>query len=211
MSLSECIAVLDELYGNDIKKKEGHSDDDKLILVPEKLREFYSQYISMKMPFGKILSIEEGIDLSNKEPFRSEGWFCFGQDDYFSFWLCKLSPDDEGLSFTSWDHDMEEEIDAPAFESLEEMLMFISDDYMNSELAAMCKVSVSGYCKEAMKEMVEVRKAFHSTVSMLELKEKASKGSCLLKDKFHYYQAKKIIKDLDLKYIKVTLKKTREW
>ena len=106
---------------------------------------------------------------------------------------------------------MEEEIDAPAFESLEEMLMFISDDYMNSELAAMCKVSVSGYCKEAMKEMVEVRKAFHSTVSMLELKEKASKGSCLLKDKFHYYQAKKIIKDLDLKYIKVTLKKTREW
>ncbi len=211
MSLSECIAVLDELYGNDIKKKEGHSDDDKLILVPEKLREFYSQYISMKMPFGKILSIEEGIDLSNKEPFRSEGWFCFGQDDYFSFWLCKLSPDDEGLSFTSWDHDMEEEIDDPAFESLEEMLMFISDDYMNSEFAAMCKVSVSGYCKEAMKEMVEVRKAFHSTVSMLELKEKASKGSCLLKDKFHYYQAKKIIKELDLKYIKVTLKKTREW
>ncbi len=211
MSLSECIAVLDELYGNDIKKKEGHSDDDKLIFVPEKLREFYSQYISMKMPFGKILSIEEGIDLSNKEPFRSEGWFCFGQDDYFSFWLCKLSPDDEGLSFASWDHDMEEEIDAPAFESLEEMLMFISDDYMNSELAAMCKVSVSGYCKEAMKEMIEVRKAFHSTVSMLELKEKASKGSCLLKDKFHYYQAKKIIKELDFKYIKVTLKKTREW
>ena len=210
MLLSECIAILDELYGKDLKKSEGCSEDGKLDLVPERLREFYTAFQSMRMPFGEIFSIDESIKISKSEPFKSEGWFCFGQDDYFSFWLCRISPDSEGLSFTSWDHEMEEEIGQPAFENLADYLKFLSDDYMDSELAAMGSVYISGYCKEAMKEMLEVKKAFHSTVSMLEMKEKATKGSCKIKDKFHYYQAKKIIREMDLKYIKITLKKTKD-
>ncbi|MCR5103364.1 MAG: hypothetical protein K6B68_02785 [Eubacterium sp.] len=32
-----------------------------------------------------------------------------------------------------------------------------------------------------------------------------------IKEGFHYYQARKIIRELNLKYLKVTLKKTKEW
>lgn len=211
MLLSECIAILDGLYEKDLKRTEGAANESKLALVPEKLREFYSTFQSMKLPFGKVFSIDECIKASDAEPFKSEGWFCFGQDDYFSFWLCKLEPDSEGLSFTEWDHEGEEEIGDPAFAGISEFLTYLSDNYMESELAVRCTVSVSGYRKEAMKEILEVRKAFHSTVSMLELKDKAAKGSCKIKENFHYYQAKKIIREMNLQYIKVSLKKTRDW
>jgi hypothetical protein len=46
---------------------------------------------------------------------------------------------------------------------------------------------------------------------MLDLKDKATKGTCMIKEGFHYYQARKIIRELNLKYLKVTLKKTKEW
>ena len=46
---------------------------------------------------------------------------------------------------------------------------------------------------------------------MLDFKEKAEKGTCLVKEKFHYYQAKKILKELNLQYLKVTLKKQKGW
>ena len=211
MSLSECITILEELYEKDIKIKEGCEDESKRFQVPDKLRDFYSLFQSLKMPFGRIYPIDEGLEMSQDEPFKSEGWFCFGQDDYFSFWLCKNTPDSEGMSFTAWDHEMEEEIGDPAFGSIEEFLLFLSDEYMDSELATMCKVYVSGYCREAMKEMMEVKKAFHSPVSMLDLKDKATKGTCMIKEGFHYYQARKIIRELNIKYLKVTLKKTKEW
>lgn len=209
MLLSECFAELDELYEKDVKKTEGCAGEDKLALAPEKMREFYSSFKSMRMPFGEIFPIEDSVKASKVEPFKSEGWFCFGQDE-FAFWLCRNEPDSDGLSFTSYDHELEEDIDSAAFEDLQEYLKFLSDDYMDSELAKMGSVYISGYCKEAMKEVVEVRKAFHSTVSMLDIKEKATKGSCKIKDKFHYYQAKKILKAMDLKYLKVTIKKTSD-
>ena len=208
MLLSECISALDELYEKDLKKKEGSAEDAKLAIVPEKLREFYSAYQSMKFPFGKIYSIDDCLKASMAEPFRSEGWFCFGQDEYFSFWLCKESPDSDGLSFTTWDHELEEEIDDPAFAEIADLIQYLSDDYMDSELATMCSVSISGYTREAMRELRDVKNAFHSTVSMLDMKEKATKGSCKIKEKFHYYQAKRILRGMDLKYLKVTLKKT---
>lgn len=209
MLLSECFAVLDDLYEKDFKKTAGSSEEDKLALVPEKLREFYSTFQSIKTPFGEIFAIDDCLKASKVEPFKSEAWFCFGQDEY-TFWLCKASPDSDGLSFTFWDHELEEKIDDAAFGDLPEFLNYLSDDYMDSELAKMGSVYISGYCKEAIKEVIEVRKAFHSTVSMLEIKEKASKGSCKIKDKFHYYQAKKILKTMDFQYLKVTLKKTSD-
>lgn len=211
MGLENCMATLVSLYGKDIKTDTSSIDEEQLVLLPEKLQEFYKEFTSLKTPFGKIFALNECIKMSKKEPFKSEGWICFGQDDYFSFWLCKISPNQEGLSFTTWDHEMEEEIDEPTFETISDLLNFLSDEYMDSELATMCSISVSGYCKDAMKEVMAVKKAFHSPISILELKEKASKGSCRIKETFHYYQAKKIIKELDLKYIKVSLKKKSGW
>ena len=86
---------------------------------------------------------------------NKEGWFCFGQDDYFSFWLCKNTPDSEVMSFTAWDHEMEEEIDDPAFGSIEEFLLFLSDEYMDSELATMCKVNFAGIGK-SLKKILQI-------------------------------------------------------
>ena len=59
MSLSECITILEELYEKDIKIKEGCEDESKRFQVPEKLRDFYSSFHSIKMPFGRIYPIDE--------------------------------------------------------------------------------------------------------------------------------------------------------
>ena len=66
---------------------------------------------------------------SEAEPFKSEGWFCFGFDGYFSFWLCKLEPDKEKLSFTYWDHESGCEIDEPIYENLTEFLKEMQEEY----------------------------------------------------------------------------------
>ena len=58
MSLSECITILEELYEKDIKIKEACEDESKRFQVPEKLRDFYSSFHSIKMPFGRIYPID---------------------------------------------------------------------------------------------------------------------------------------------------------
>ena len=48
--------------------------------------------------------IEISMRSSEAEPFKSQGWFSFGADKYFYFWLCAYNPDSDGNSITSWDH-----------------------------------------------------------------------------------------------------------
>lgn len=226
MDLSSCISELVMLYEKDVKIKEGPVEDDKIALLPDELKEFYSVYQSMKLPFGEVYPIGECIESSKIGPLKEEGWFCFGQDSYSTVWLCKATPDKDGLSFATWDMDWEDDEDdeddeegeseekgiaEAAFDNMGDFLKFLSDEYMESELAVQCSVFVSGYSREAMKEVLEVKKAFHSPISMLELKEKASKGSCMVKEQFHYYQAKRILRELNLQSVKVTLKKKRSW
>ncbi|WP_258049914.1 hypothetical protein [Clostridium weizhouense] len=43
---------------------------------------------------------------------RSKGRFSFAGDRYFSFWLCAYKADTEGNSIISWDHDLDDEIEA---------------------------------------------------------------------------------------------------
>ncbi len=230
MDIMTCMETLRELYGADIKAKEGCAEESKLVLLPDGLKEFYSRYQSMRLPFGEINTVDSCLESSKIGPLKEEGWFCFGQDKFFSVWLCRQTPDEEGLSFAiydiGWEDEDEEDEDEDtsdglkekkkefaeaAFETIGELLLYLSDDYMESESATHCSVYLSGYRKEAMKEVLAVKKAFHSPTSMLEFKEKAEKGSCLVKEKFHYYQAKKILKELKLQYLKVTLKKIRGW
>ena len=77
--------------------------------VPEPLREFYTLYESMALPFGEIYRAD---DREAQQYFRENGWFCFGFDGYFSYWLCSFEPDADGLWLTSWDHDSDTDIEA---------------------------------------------------------------------------------------------------
>ena len=59
--------------------------------------------------------------------------FVFGHDNYTSFWICTFEPDSEGLSFASWDHDIEEidePIDADIVSFFKDIEMFYGDEGM---------------------------------------------------------------------------------
>lgn len=110
--LSSFVEKLKNKYGDKVVVKKSKYNDKMLSKVPKPLREFYSEYESLETPFGMISSIEIDLRDSQAEPFKSEGWFSFGEDGYFSFWLCAYTPDSEGNIFASWDHDMEDTIEA---------------------------------------------------------------------------------------------------
>ncbi len=116
-------------YGKDIVIKMRNCSEETLSQVPQPLVEFYSYYDSIEFPFGKIDSIDAAVKHSNTaEPFKSEKWFCFGFDGYFSFWLCSYSPDLEGLWITSWDHDADNEMEC-VYSNLVEFLQDMEEEY----------------------------------------------------------------------------------
>ena len=132
-SIKTYIDDLMESYGNEIEVVESNYTEIDLSKVPKVLQNFYAQYKNVDLPFGYIYSIETAMEHSKAEPFDSEGWFCFGQDKYFSFWLCKYQPDEENLSFTSWDHESGIEIDGVVYETLEEFLQDMQSEYEEYE------------------------------------------------------------------------------
>lgn len=92
--------------------RENTCPDASLENIPLPLKEFYRQYDSIEFPFGHILPREVAVrNDAEKAYFDRMGWFSFGGDYYFSFWLCRYAPDDEGLWLTSWDHDVDDEIE----------------------------------------------------------------------------------------------------
>ena len=128
-SLQKYIVELKEKYNDKVKAVSSEYDEEMLALVPDAIKEFYRTYESIELPFGEIDRIEVAVNHSEAEPFKSEGWFCFGFDGYFSFWLCKLEPDKEKLSFTYWDHESGCEIDEPIYENLTEFLKEMQEEY----------------------------------------------------------------------------------
>lgn len=128
-SLQEYIEELAAKYGSEVNAVSSEYDEETLALVPDAMKEFYRLYGSMDLPFGEIDSIEVAVKHSEAEPFKSEGWFCFGFDGYFSFWLCKLEPDEENLSFTYWDHDSGCDIDEPIYENITDFLKDMQEEY----------------------------------------------------------------------------------
>jgi hypothetical protein len=101
-----------EIYLDSLKRKYSdelevsYSDDssiERLENVPNVLRPLYSVISSAKLPFGQIFSIDEALKHSQRLPFIPD-WFVFGKDKYFSYWICLYNEDDDGLSFTYWDH-----------------------------------------------------------------------------------------------------------
>ncbi|MDE6517175.1 MAG: hypothetical protein K2L18_04920, partial [Acetatifactor sp.] len=76
-----------------------------------------------------IDSMKNAIEHSDtKEPFKSEGWFCFGFDGYFSYWLCGYDSDEDGLWITPWDHDVDTEMEC-VYASVVEFLTDMEEEY----------------------------------------------------------------------------------
>lgn len=118
---------LQKKYGEDteIIPKNNHIAPDK---IPLPLQSLYSTIEKVKLPFGQIYSVEKALEQSKNAPF-SPNWFVFGKDCYFSFWLCSFDEDEDGLSFTSWDHDNGSEIGEAAFETVLEFLQDAEEEY----------------------------------------------------------------------------------
>lgn len=107
-------------------------DATMLSTAPKALQEFYHAYANLQLPFGDIYPLKTAISRSKAEPFHTEGWFCFGFDGYFSFWLCKVMPDAANLSFTTWDHDSGSEIGDAIYETLCEFLKDAYAEYIEN-------------------------------------------------------------------------------
>lgn len=127
--LEEFINKMKEKYGDRVITKASSFSEEEMLQVLEPLKEVYTLYDGVEFPFGYIDSMKSAVELSNTaEPFKSEGWFCFGFDGYFSFWLCKYDSDEDGLWFTPWDHDLNDEIEC-AYASLVEFLTDMEEEY----------------------------------------------------------------------------------
>lgn len=101
-----------------------------LEIIPIALKDFYKDILEAELPFGRIFKPSIAWEQSKNNPF-SPDWFVFGQDNYFSFWLCSYSPDEEGLSFTYWDHESGNEIDGAVWPDLQSFLQDLEEEYIN--------------------------------------------------------------------------------
>lgn len=126
--LETFVKELKQKYQEDIIVKPA-SDKINLAQIPAPLQEFYTYYDFLELPFGQIDSVEKAIQNSNTaEPFKSEKWFCFGFDGYFSYWLCSYEADSDGLWITSWDHEMDDEMEG-VYTTLLEFLQDLEEEY----------------------------------------------------------------------------------
>jgi len=131
--VSDYINKLSEIYGDKVTFTKSTYDENTLSLVPKVLREFYTEYSEVYLPFGYISNIENSLKDSEAEPFKSEGWFSFGFDGYFSFWLCLFTPDNDDLSFTYWDHESGADIDGAVYTDIIEFLEDMQSEYEENE------------------------------------------------------------------------------
>ncbi|HNX57681.1 MAG TPA: hypothetical protein PKK43_01175 [Spirochaetota bacterium] len=115
-------------YGSSVYMCNPNVDNGEAGIIPGALKELYGFMSKASLPFGEIFSVEEALRQSERNPFKPD-WFVFGKDRYFSFWLCLYNPDDEGLSFTSWDHDSGNEIDGAVWTDVISFLKDMEQEY----------------------------------------------------------------------------------
>ena len=127
--ISDYIKEMVEIYGDKVTFTKSTYDENTLSFVPQALRGFYAEYSKVDLPFGYIYSIENSLKDSEAELFKSEGWFSFGFDVYFSYWLCLFTPDSDNLSFTCWDHEGGSEIGGAVYKDILEFLEDIRSEY----------------------------------------------------------------------------------
>lgn len=134
MNIKDYFASLEDKYPGQILYSNSKYDSDLINRIPKQMIDFYNVYGEMTFPFGRIYSIEKANEMSEREPFKSEDWFCFGQDNYFTFWLCKKNVEISENAFTVWDHGAFATIEEPFLQTLEQELDFLETEYKNNEL-----------------------------------------------------------------------------
>lgn len=204
MSLENYINQLEKEYIGGISyfqrenKKEIHGQ------FPVQLKELYEKYNGVIFPFGMIYSVEQAVETSSRLPFVEEKWFCFGQDDFFSYWLCKMDAAAEDLAFTIWDHEMQPVIEKPSFQTLEEVLNYAANEYNSSKLDE-CNVVIKKCDENGLRELLQAKKMFSSEISISRIKQKVSEGSCVIKSHINKYEAKRILSSYAFKHITITI------
>lgn len=168
--LKQYVSALAKTYGDKVECTPSGHDEQALAVLPEALRELYREYDRIDLPFGYTYSLKTALEQSTAEPFQSEGWFCFGFDRYFSFWLCKLAPDAKNLSFTTWDHDVEE-IGGAIYQTVVELLENEQEEY--EENRNLGSVELDELPEDKLKFLAALRKAFSLPITTQQLLEAA--------------------------------------
>lgn len=206
MNINECIRKMEAYYRNGIVYTKSTYTSDVFSSIPIQLEEFYKNYGGMQFPFGRIYSIEKAIEMSKRAPFKYGEWFCFGQDDFFSFWLCKKGMKKNEMVFSIWDHECRDDIEEACFGELCEFLEYLSDEYDNSE-EDRCDVIVESCDSQGLKELMTLKKLFSSSLSISEMKSQVSNGECIIRKNVNWYDADRKLFACNFEHIVVTLKK----
>lgn len=206
MSLEKFINQLKNDYIDGISYSE--CNDKKIIQsqIPVQLESLYKNYNGILFPFGSIYSIEKAIEMSSRSPFIEEKWFCFGQDNYFSYWLCKKETKEEDFAFTIWDHEMQSVIEEPSFQKLEEVLHYLATDYNSSDLDE-CNVVIKECDENGLKELLQIKKIFSSAISISEIKQKVLDGGYVIKEHINVYEAKRILNQYTFQHILIDIER----
>lgn len=201
-TLTGLINKLQELFGDNIKTTDCLKNNGNISDVPRGLQIFYKQYSSISTPFGSIYTLETAKKMSSYEPFNSEGWFCFGQDNYgFVFWLCKDTKEGEPC-FIEWDHDINSKIDEAFDTSLQEFIQRIESDFEDNET---CSISIKSCIEDSISELMKIKKAFNLQLSLSELREIPQNLPYEISDEYLYVKALRIVKELNLKKVKLEI------
>ena len=207
MNLKEYFQDLENYYYDGISYSNSRNERELLNQVPKQLEEFYSQYDDMVFPYGRIYSIEKALEMSNRLPFKKDNWFCFGQDNYSVFWLCKKGVGINEFAFTMWDHEVESNIEEASFRSLKEVLVFLTDEYNNSGLD-MCDIIITGCDSNGLKELMQIKKIFLSPLSIADIKSQVVSGECIIRKNINFYEANRILLEYKFEHITVSVRKT---
>ncbi len=125
MALIDSLNALKAKYPNQVSFEPGLNNVGSDIPAP--LGELYKFSNGGQFPFGSIFDIEQAKDKSKREPFDPD-WFFFGSDNYFTYWICRYTQEG-GLWITTWDHESGNAIEEPVWESLEEFLGEMLEEY----------------------------------------------------------------------------------
>ena len=98
--------------------------------IPDALKDFYKFSNGGSFQFGSIFDLNQAKEKSKRPPF-CKNWFFFGYDNYFTYWVCKYSPDN-GLWFTTWDHESGNDIEEPVWKNLGDFLQEMLEEYEES-------------------------------------------------------------------------------
>ena len=181
MSLSEFLEKMKEIYGDTVVVKLNDKEKSILTSLPQQLQELYKIYDSIELPFGEIYPLN--ATLQEEEPFKSEGWLCFGFDGYFSYWLCKKT----GKAFTAWDHETDDEIEA-THSNLVEFLMDIETEFEPEG----CQVVLIQPVTDK-KLAIKIKKDFSSPLSIGEFIKSCNTAPFIIRNDLSYKTAMQII------------------